>query len=126
MKLNHVANRITSGHLEFILELFIGELGFTLLRRIPTDVWLRQGDAGVDIQFCETEAAPVGEDKHNSHISFLTETPEQDLRKLGDWFERRGKRVILGSWSDREFWLDAPEVFVDFVLEAMTPDLARY
>ena len=108
MKLNHVANRITKGHLDLMLELFTERLGFHLLRRIPTDIWLRQDDASVDIQFCETDAPPIGGDKHNSHISFLSETPEDDLKKLAAWFEERGKKTRMGSWSEREFWLDVP------------------
>jgi hypothetical protein len=34
--------------------------------------------------------------------------------------------ATVGSYSDKEFFLDAPEAFVDFVIEAMTPDLADY
>jgi hypothetical protein len=32
----------------------------------------------------------------------------------------------VGSYSDREFYLDAPGAFVDFVIEAMRPELADY
>jgi hypothetical protein len=32
----------------------------------------------------------------------------------------------VGAYSDKEFYLDAPAAFVDFVIEAMTPDLADY
>ncbi len=126
MKLNHVANRITKGNLELMLELFTKELGFKLLRRIPTDIWLRQGDAKVDIQFCETNAPAATGDKHNSHISFLSKTPEKDLQRLAEWFHKRGYETKMGCWSEREFWLDVPTVFVDFTLESMTPDLAEY
>jgi len=34
--------------------------------------------------------------------------------------------AAVGSYSDKEFFLDAPEAFVDFVIEAMTPDLTEY
>ena len=37
-----------------------------------------------------------------------------------------GMNAEVGSYSDREFLMDAPEAFVDFVIEAMTPDLAEY
>jgi hypothetical protein len=126
MKLNHVANRVTQGSLDLILELFTTQLGFKLLRRIPTDIWLRQPGASIDIQFCET-ASPLAEgDKHNSHISFLSETPEADLRRLAAWFEARGMKTKIGSWSAKEFYLDVPEVFVDFSIESMLPELAEY
>ena len=126
MRLNHVANRIRKGNLDLILELFVSELGFRLLRRIPTDIWLRQSDSNVDIQFCETDAPICSHDKHNSHISFLTQTPEEDLKMLAAWFQQRGKVTRMGNWSEKEFWLDVPEVFIDFAIEAMTPDLAEY
>lgn len=126
MRLNHCANRITKGSLDLVLTLFTEELGFRLLRRIPTDIWLRQVGSNVDIQFWETEAPPVDFDKHNSHISFLSETPEFDLKKLADWFSKKGYEAKIGSWSDREFYLDVPGVFVDFAIEAMRPELAEY
>lgn len=126
MKLNHVANRVTEGSLELMLSLFTEELGFRLLLRKPTDAWLRQGDANIDIQFNETQTPPLGLDKQNSHISFLSETPESDLRKLAAWFEKRGYETKIGSWSAREFYLDVPAVFVDFAIEAMLPELAEY
>ncbi len=37
-----------------------------------------------------------------------------------------GMAAGVGSYSDREFFLDAPEAFVDFVIEAMRPELADY
>lgn len=126
MKLNHVANRVRMGELELIIECFTAQLGFVQLRRIPTDVWLRQADSNVDIQFCETDAPVAEGDKHNSHISFLSPEPEASLRKLGAWFEARGKQVRVGSWSAKEFYLDVPDVFVDFAIESMTPDMAKY
>lgn len=126
MKLNHCANRIRTGHLDLLLSLFTEELGFRLLRRIPTDIWLRQEGADVDIQFCESDA-PIGEvDKHNSHISFLSETPKDDLERIAGWFQIRGHETQIGSWSPREFYLDVPAVFVDFAIEAMLPELAVY
>ena len=126
MKLNHIANRITKGSLGLMLALFTEELGFKLLRQIPTDIWLRQGDNQIDIQFCETDAPPVEHDKHNSHISFLSANPQKDLQKLEAWFHARGFKTKMGAWSSKEFWLDVPEVFVDFTIECMTPDLAKY
>ena len=126
MKLNHCANRITEGSLELMQSLFTEELGFRVLRRKSTDIWLRQGDSNIDIQFSETQTPPLGSDKHNSHISFLSETPEADLRSLADWLGKRGYEAKIGSWSDREFYLDVPNVFVDFAIEAMLPELADY
>ena len=38
----------------------------------------------------------------------------------------RGVAASVGAYSEREFFLDAPEAFVDFVIEAMRPELADY
>ena len=48
------------------------------------------------------------------------------MKVLATWFQEHGKETKLGSWSDREFWLDVPEVFVDFVVESMASELADY
>jgi hypothetical protein len=65
-------------------------------------------------------------DKLRSQISFLSQTPRSDLEALADWARRHGMNAEVGSYSDREFYLDAPEAFVDFVIEAMRPELADY
>ncbi len=126
MKLNHIANRIVSGKLEFVIELFTTQLGCIVLRKIPTDVWLRQPDANIDIQFCETNSSPDENDKHNSHVAFLSATPEVDLKNLAQWIESKGYATKIGNWSEKEWHLDVPEVFVDFCIEAMNPELADY
>ena len=126
MKLNHIANRIVSGKLEFVIELFTTQLNCIVLRKIPTDVWLRQPGANIDVQFCETSTAPDSNDKHNSHIAFLSDSPEADLQKLAQWIESKGFKTRIGNWSEKEWYLDVPEIFVDFCIEAMTPELADY
>lgn len=109
-----------------MLEFFTEELGFALVHRIPTDIWLRHPDANIDIQLCETDAPVALGDRHNSHIAFVSDTPEEDLKKAAAWFEQRGKQARIGSWSHREFWLDVPGVFVDFMLECMSTELIEY
>jgi hypothetical protein len=42
------------------------------------------------------------------------------------WAKAHGMDASVGSYSEKEFYLDAPAAFVDFVIEAMTPDLAEY
>lgn len=126
MRLHHVAKRISKGNLGLMLEFCTQELGFELVYRIPTDIWLRQPGANIDIQLCETDAPVAEGDKHNSHIAFVSDTPKQDMEKIAAWFEARGKQARIGSWSDREFWLDVPDVFVDFMLECMSTELAEY
>ena len=40
--------------------------------------------------------------------------------------QARGLNASVGSYSDKEFYLDVPDAFVDFVIEAMLPELAEY
>ncbi len=127
MKLDHCANRITKGNVGLIQTLFIEELGFILLRGLPDEIWLRQGDGKLDIQFCETDENPVPhEDKQNSHIGFISDNPQKELERLATWFKERGHESKIGSWSDKEFYIDVPSVFVDFSIEAMYPEIADY
>jgi len=127
MIFNHCANRVKEGTVGLIKNFFIEELGFILLRGLPDEIWLRQGDANIDIQFCESdEVSPADQDKQNSHIAFISDKPEEDLKRLAIFFNDRGFETKIGSWSDKEFYLDVPEVFVDFSIEAMYPEIADY
>ena len=65
-------------------------------------------------------------DKLRSQVSFLSETPREALEVLADWARSRGLQAMVGGYSEREFYLDLPEAFVDFVIEAMRPELAEY
>jgi hypothetical protein len=127
MKLNHCSNRIKSGTVGLMQKLFVEELGFIILRALPDEVWLRQDSANVDIQFCETDEETIlHPDKQNSHIAFITDKPVEELNRLDIWFNKHGYETIIGSWSEKEFYLDVPEVFVDFAIEAMYPEVAEY
>ena len=59
-------------------------------------------------------------------MSFLSETPQAALEHLAAWARARRMEATVGSYSEKEFYLDALDTFVDFVIEAMTPDLADY
>ena len=127
MKLDHCSNRIAQGKVTLMQELFVNELGFTLLRGLPDEIWLRQKDSNVDIQFCESSSSlSTVSDKQNSHIAFISNKPEKELERLASWFKARGYGTKIGSWSDKEFYHDVPEVFVDFSIEAMYPEIAEY
>ena len=126
MKLNHVANRLDAGHFETVVEMLKAKLGFVELRRTERSIWLRQPGANVDLQFSRSGTAHRDADKPRSQVSFLSETPRADLEGLAAWARARGLAASVGSYSEREFFLDAPEAFVDFVIEAMLPELADY
>ena len=126
MKLNHVANRISPRYFETVVEMLKVRLDFIELRRTERSIWLRQPGANVDLQFSRSEAVHRDADKLRSQVSFLSDTPHAALEDLAAWAQAHGMEASVGSYSDKEFFLDAPAAFVDFVIEAMTPELADY
>ncbi len=126
MKLNHVANRLDPRYFETVVEMLKAKLGFVELRRTERSIWLRQPGSTVDLQFSRSETAGRDADKLRSQVSFLSETPQAALDDLANWAQAHGMDAAVGRYSDKEFFLDAPAAFVDFVIEAMTPDLADY
>jgi hypothetical protein len=126
MKLNHIANRLDARYFETVVEMLKVKLGFLELRRTERAIWVRQPGANVDLQFSRSQSAHRDADKLRSQVSFLSETPRAQLEDLASWAQLHGMKAEVGSYSDREFFMDAPEAFVDFVIEAMTPDLAEY
>jgi hypothetical protein len=126
MRLNHVANRLDPRHFETVVALLKEQLGFIELRRTERSIWLRQPGANVDLQFSRSDTAGRDADKLRSQVAFLSDTPQEALEALATWLTARGLAATVGSYSDREFYLDAPAAFVDFVIEAMRPELADY
>ena len=126
MKLNHCANRIDARHFEIVVEMLKSRLGFRELRRTERAIWLRQPGANVDLQSSRSRTENRDADKLRSQVSFLSETPRADLEELAVWLRERGVKAEVEAYSDREFCLDSPEAFVDFVIEAMRPELADY
>ena len=102
------------------------KLGFIELRRTPKSIWMRQPGANIDLQFNSSSTAHRDPDKKLSQVSFLSDTPAEALEELADWVSAKGLEAFVGSYSSREFYLDVPVAFVDFVIEAMTPDCAEY
>ncbi|MDO9709181.1 hypothetical protein [Paracraurococcus lichenis] len=126
MRFNHVANRLDARHFETVVEMLRTQLGFVELRRTERAIWLRQPGSNVDLQFSRSDTAHRDEDKPRSQVSFLSDTPREALEALAAWARDRGLEAAVGAYSDREFWLDLPATFVDFVIEAMRPELADY
>jgi hypothetical protein len=126
MKFNHVANRVDTRHFALIVALLKEKLGFVELRQTERSIWLRQPGTNVDLQLSRSETTHRDTDKQRSQVSFLSDTPQQALDTLAIWLRAQGLKATVGSYSDREFYLDVPNAFVDFVLEAMLPELADY
>jgi len=126
MQFNHVANRINPAHFETVVAMLTTCLGFVTLRRTERSVWLRQPGATVDLQLSRSDTGHRDADKLRSQVAFLSDTPQAALQALADWLAAQGLPASVGAYSDREFYLDAPDAFVDFVIEAMRPELADY
>src|SRR4029077_16591074 len=116
---NHAANRLDASHFDVVVEMLKTKLGFAELRRTERAVWLRQPGANVDLQFSRSQISNRDADKLRSQVSFLSETPRTDLEELAKWARERALKAEVAAYSDREFYLDVPEAFVDFVIEAM-------
>jgi hypothetical protein len=126
MQFNHVPNRLDQRHFETVVEMFVTRLGFTVLRRTERSIWMRQPGSNIDLQFNRSDSVHRDTDKLRSQIAFLSDTPQADLQALVEWLRKRNLDASVGAYSDREFFLDAPAAFIDFVVEAMLPELADY
>ena len=126
MRLNHVAVRVDGRHFDTVAAMLIEKLDFVELRRTERSAWFRQPGTNVDLQLSRSDTAHRDPDKRRSQVSFLSGTPRADLEDLAAWVQAHELEASVGSYSDREFYLDAPEAFVDFVVEAMLPELADY
>ncbi len=126
MEFNHVANRVDARHFETVVEMMTERLGFVVLRRTERAIWMRQPGTNVDLQFSRSDTAHRDADKQRSQVSFLSLAPREALEGLAAWLAGRGVAATVGAYSDREFFMDAPDAFVDFVVEAMRPELAEY
>ncbi len=126
MRFNHVANRLNAAHFDTVVEMLKVNLGFVELRRTERSIWLRQPGTNVDLQLGRSTTESRDADKMRSQVSFLSDTPRAALEDLAAWAREHGLEASVGAYSDKEFYLDMPAAFVDFVIEAMTPDLADY
>ena len=126
MRFNHVAVRVDGRRFDTVAAMLAEKLGFVELRRTERSAWFRQPGANVDLQLSRSGTGHRDPDKRRSQVSFLSDTPRADLDDLAAWARARGLEALVGAYSDREFYLDAPEAFVDFVVEAMLPELADY
>lgn len=126
MQFNHIANRVAAAHFNTVVELFRDRLGFVELRRNDRAIWMRQPGANIDLQFSRVAESRDDPERERSQVSFLSETPRSDLEDLAVWLRERGLTAKVGAYSDREFYLDVPAALVDFVIEAMLPELADY
>lgn len=121
MKLDHFANRVHEDFFERIVELFTDQLGCVEGIRHPGAIWLSQGDCPIRIQLSRSTTADRDEDKPKSQIAFRSSEPRQTLERLSLWLQERGVRSTVGAYNATDHYLDAPDAFIDFVIEAIPP-----
>ena len=127
LELHHFAHRIAKGSLEFVIELF-EQMGFFVSYREKDARWamIKQKSVNVDIQLIETDDKPLKTDiKTNCHIAFLSDNPEKEVERIKEWIESKNRKFVQGKWSDKEFWFDLPEIFIDFVIEVMNTSIIK-
>ncbi len=122
MKLHHSAYKIAIGYSQLIQE-FCEFMGAQL-------VWEGQDqgreismmfDNNYRIQFSEIQEIPtITKNKQEAHLAFLSDNPEIDVEVLENWFSKKHIKTRMGKWSDREQWLDCPDIFIDFVIEVFS------
>lgn len=125
---HHTAFRIRKGSLDAVERLF-RRLGFETFERSVTArdaaIWMGPKGSSAVVQFNEVDASPLAiEQKTYSHLAFLDSDPKAATDDLARWLKEQGIASRIGQWSDRELWLDCPDLFLDFVIEIMHPFVA--
>lgn len=117
--LHHSAKRITPGSLELIMDLF-KQLGCRESYWETGARWaMIEGNNSI-IQFIETDQMPQKTDeKRNSHLAFLSRDPLKNIHEIQQWLDKKNIKTVTGQWSDKELYIDCPDLFVDFVIEIM-------
>lgn len=122
LQLHHYALRIRPMMLDSAIKVF-EYLWFTVsYRPSNSNTWAMIKYAGADtrIQFIETDSfTEETEKKRNSHIAFISQNPEKELEKIKKTIESMWLQYIQWSRSDKEFYFDCPDIFIDFVIEIM-------
>ncbi len=119
MELHHRAGQVARRHFDDARALFVETLGFDQFVATDHMAILHQAGSGIDIQLICSEDFDPQQNKHRSHLGFISTHPMEDREAIRRWCEDRGLVTELGQWSDRELWIDLPDVFLDFVIEVM-------
>jgi hypothetical protein len=119
MKLHHSAYKISVGYSQLMQDFceFMGAKlaweGHDQGREISMEF-----DNKYRIQFSEIFESPVTtKNKQEAHLAFISSKPQEDILMLERWFKEKKVKTRLGKWSDREHWIDCPDIFIDFVIE---------
>lgn len=121
MKLHHCAYKISKGYSKLIQQ-FCESLGAKLVwegkdqgREIAM-----QFDDNFAIQFSEIKEKPMSsKNKQETHLAFSSNDPKNDLTKVENWFKKNKIKTKSGKWSEKELWIDCPDVFLNFAIEIL-------
>jgi len=124
---NHSAVRVPLERLDDAVALFTEVLGFEEVFEMsgPTDTGafrfsvLRQPTTNVDVQITGIDAGGPQDGKIFNQIGFVSDDAAADVEAVEQWCENRGLRTVTGNYGPGFLWIDAPDVFADFVLEVM-------
>ena len=122
LQLHHYAKRIRPKMLESAIKVFEHLWCPVSYRPSHSNTRAMVKYPGIDmrIQLIETDLlAEETEKKRNSHIAFISEDPEQELERMKEIIESMWLRYIQWSRSEKEFYFDCPDIFIDFVIEIM-------
>lgn len=126
-QLHHVAKRITQQSLEKVIEVF-ELLGCKVTEQQEGARWAMVGQDAVTfgVQLIEVDEVPEQcKSRTSSHIAFISNTPAEQIEKIGKWALEKNVRFQKGGWSEKELWFDLPDLFVDFVVEIMHISIAE-
>ena len=119
--LHHFAFNIKPNTLELTVEI-LKLLNCTVSYRESGKRWcmISQDFIPVNIQLIEMDAAVVPlRRKISTHIAFLSKSPKEHIKKIEEWAKDNNLKFQHGNCTDKEFWFDLPDIFINFVIEIM-------
>lgn len=122
-RLHHACLNISKGSLEQVVEIF-------QLLECPVVYephngyrWAMVGQPQLEfsLQLTEVADSPIIEldKKRQLHIAFISPKPREIVEQAKSWAASKNITFREGGWSEREFYFDLPDLFVNFVIEVM-------
>lgn len=121
--LHHYAQQIIPNSLGDVLEMY-EKLNCKVIYKPETKIpWALVGQEQLKfaIQVLESESKPIEdlEIKKQAHVGFISDNPRELLNEIKNWADSKNIKFREGGWSEKEFYFDLPDVFINFVVEVM-------
>lgn len=124
LEFHHCSKRINKDNFDLAIKLF-QKLGFVL-----EDKWVEPDNVisailnfpskSISLQLLSSEDPSIPTyNKKDSHVCLITNNPKKELLGIKSWASKHHLKYIENSFSDKEFYFDLPELFIDFVIEIM-------